>query len=131
MNKRGLLNAEIMATIVATGHTDMLTICDAGLPIPHQCKKIDLAVTPGCPGFMQVLKPVLDELQVEKVIIAEELKAKNPQIYQELLGLLKGIPVVEVKHEEFKELSRRSVAFIRTGECTPYANIILVGGVTF
>ncbi|POY46153.1 RbsD/FucU domain-containing protein, partial [Avibacterium paragallinarum] len=36
-----------------------------------------------------------------------------------------------VFHEEFKALSQESKAIVRSGECTPYANIILVSGVPF
>jgi D-ribose pyranase len=36
-----------------------------------------------------------------------------------------------VSHEEFKRLCGHARAMVRTGECTPYANIILRAGVTF
>jgi D-ribose pyranase len=36
-----------------------------------------------------------------------------------------------LSHEQFKVLSRHARAIVRTGECQPYCNIILVAGVTF
>jgi D-ribose pyranase len=36
-----------------------------------------------------------------------------------------------VTHDEFKQLSKGARAIVRTGECSPYANIILVAGVVF
>jgi D-ribose pyranase len=39
--------------------------------------------------------------------------------------------VTEVPHDEFKQLSRESEVIVRTGECTPYANVILKSGVVF
>jgi D-ribose pyranase len=39
--------------------------------------------------------------------------------------------VTEISHEDFKQLTRDSQAIVRTGECTPYANVILKSGVVF
>lgn len=39
--------------------------------------------------------------------------------------------VTEVPHDEFKRLSQASEVIVRTGECTPYANVILKSGVVF
>ena len=36
-----------------------------------------------------------------------------------------------IGHEEFKNMTKESKAVVRTGECTPYANIILKSGVVF
>ncbi|MBF3339854.1 D-ribose pyranase, partial [Leptospira borgpetersenii serovar Hardjo-bovis] len=36
-----------------------------------------------------------------------------------------------VSHEQFKLKTADSQAVIRSGECSPYANIILCAGVTF
>ncbi|RIO78192.1 D-ribose pyranase, partial [Staphylococcus haemolyticus] len=37
----------------------------------------------------------------------------------------------QVNHETFKALTKNAKAIIRTGEATPYANIILQSGVIF
>ncbi|SUB14264.1 D-ribose pyranase [Pantoea agglomerans] len=52
MKKGRLLNAELSHVIARLGHTDTLTIADAGLPIPAGPQRIDLALTPGTPDFM-------------------------------------------------------------------------------
>jgi len=36
-----------------------------------------------------------------------------------------------VSHEELKRLSQKAAAVVRTGEFTPYANVILYSGVVF
>ncbi len=36
-----------------------------------------------------------------------------------------------VAHETLKQLTRRARAVIRTGEATPYANVLLYSGVIF
>jgi D-ribose pyranase len=39
--------------------------------------------------------------------------------------------VVTVPHEEFKRAMAGAVLFVRTGEATPYANVMLRCGVPF
>lgn len=138
--KRGtLLNSEISYVISKLGHTDMLTISDCGLPVPDGVKRIDLAVVKGLPEFMPVLKAVLDEQEIEKVILAQEIKDLNPQLHRDILNFVertgvkenKTIEIEYISHEDFKIKTRESKAIIRTGEYKPYANIILVSSVTF
>lgn len=131
MKKKGVLNSQISSIIASMGHMDQITICDAGYPIPQQVERIDLALIPGVPNFLQVVKAVMEDLEVEKIILAEEIKEQNPKVEKILLDLFKGINVEYQSHSDVKALSQESRAVIRTGECTPYANIILVSGVTF
>lgn len=133
MKKSGILNAPLSGIIARMGHTDKLVICDSGLPIPKDAKVVDLALTKNIPRFLDVLKVVLEELEVEKVIIAKELVSSNNGMLGEMKKLLPNIQIEEVSHEEFKKLTRENgdVAFVRTGEATAFANIILVSGVTF
>jgi D-ribose pyranase len=41
------------------------------------------------------------------------------------------VPVAVASHDEFKELSAGAAAVVRTGECTPYHNAVLVAGISF
>lgn len=131
MKKTKLINSEISSTVAKMGHTDTLTIGDCGLPIPNNVKRIDLALKYGVPTFLETLDTVLEELCVEEIIIASEIKEKNKEMYKELLKRFKNVVIKEVCHEEFKEMTKESKAVIRTGECTPYANVILKSGVVF
>ncbi len=132
MKKTKLLNSMISAVVSEMGHTDTLTISDCGLPIRGEAKRIDLAVKLGVPGFLETLDTVLSELCVEKIILAEEIRESSSWMHQEILQRFSSkIKVEYVPHEEFKKLTEKSTAVIRTGECTSYANIILVSGVTF
>ncbi len=131
MKKTPLINSEISAVVAAMGHTDMLTICDAGLPIPPEVPRIDLALVRGIPGLLETVAAVLGELEVEGVIVAEEMVAESPHLESALRQLLPGVKWQAVPHGEFKQLTRNARAIIRTGECTPYANVILVAGVAF
>ena len=135
MKKGRLLNSEISFVISKMGHTDHITIGDAGLPIANHVKRIDLAIEKGVPTFLGTLEVILEELEVEEVVIASEMKINSKSFYIKLLKLLEikcgKISIVELPHEEFKGMSKESKAIVRTGECTPYANIILRSGVTF
>lgn len=131
MKKDGILNESLLRVMGSLGHTDRIVVCDVGLPIDKNVERIDLSVTKGVVKFMDVLAPLLDELVVEKIILAEEIVTKSPAMYQEIAALTKGIPIELVSHEEFKKLTKATKAIIRTGECTPYTNIILQSGVNF
>ncbi|MEB8285225.1 D-ribose pyranase [Aeromonas veronii] len=138
--KRGvLLNAPLSALVAQMGHTDEITLCDAGLPIPAGPERIDLALMAGTPSLATVLTALLTDLVVEKVIMASEIKQISPAAHQALVDQLEAHAVAQGKsitieyclHEEFKTRSRQSKAIVRSGEVTPYANIILCAGVAF
>lgn len=139
MKKGRVLNADISAVISRLGHTDTLVIADAGLPIPAGPQRIDLALTPGIPSFLQVLENVVQEMQVESVILAQEIQQYNSQLHATVLECLRQlqqhqgntIEVIYTSHHQFKQQTAASKAVIRSGECSPYANIILCAGVTF
>jgi D-ribose pyranase len=135
MKRTRLLNSELSYEVGRIGHTASITLCDAGLPIPTGVKRIDLAIEPGYPSFIRTLDAILSEMMVEKIVIASEIDAKNPGVLEEMLKLFRAHqmePIVtRVSHEEFKQRTRSSEAIVRTGECTPYANVILKSGVVF
>ena len=128
MKKVGVINQPITAVLGGLGHTDTLTIADAGLPIPATTQRIDLALTTGIPSFLETLRVVLTEMFVEKAIVAEEMQAISPHIFAAVCEILGDTPVELIPHVEFKRQTAVSRAIIRTGEFTPYANIILVAG---
>ena len=131
MKKTKLINSEISYTISKMGHTDSLTIGDCGLPIPNEVNRIDLALKYGVPTFLETLDTVLEELCVEEIVIANEIIENNEIIHNVILKRFENIKVTYVSHEEFKNQTKESKAVVRTGECSPYANIILKSGVVF
>ena len=131
MKKRGLLQHTLAETIASMGHTDLLVIADAGLPVPPGVPCIDLAVRCGLPPLLDVARAVADELQVEEIILADELLARDEVLPAALRELFPEACFRHVSHDELKRLSARARAVVRTGECTPYNNVILGSGVTF
>jgi D-ribose pyranase len=131
MKRHGILNSHISKVLTDLGHTDYIVIADAGLPIPEGVTKIDLAIKPGLPSFKDVIDAVADDMVIEKWFIATEIEEGNPEKAQFLKRKFTDIEVAKVSHEEFKQLTKKAKAIIRTGEVTPYANCILQSGVFF
>ncbi|MDQ0114983.1 D-ribose pyranase [Paenibacillus harenae] len=131
MKKIGIINSELSRLISELGHTDTIVISDSGLPIPPGVKRIDLALKRGVPGYLETLETILEEMQVERYTVADEMKKVNPELFELSKQMLDGAEADIVNHEQFKALTRQAKAVIRTGECSPYANVILHAGVTF
>lgn len=130
MKKQGILNRELAGIFARIGHTDQIMIADCGLPIPDGVTCIDLAYKIGEPGFMAILEVVLADYKTEKAIIATEMASQNENLYKAVNDTVDAA-FEEVSHEELKALSAKAKVIIRTGEATPYANILLQSGVIF
>ncbi|NIZ02444.1 D-ribose pyranase [Thalassospira lucentensis] len=136
MKRTQLLNRHISRLVAELGHMDEIIVADAGLPVPSGVEVIDLAVCPGLPSFFDVLSALKSELAIEAAIFAKEAS-------QELAGTLtatltawgdeigKNVDITRISHDDFKKRSATAKAVIRTGETTPYANVILISGVVF
>jgi D-ribose pyranase len=131
MKKGGILNAELLRVIASLGHTDRLVIADSGLPIPPPVHRVDLALVAGIPSFLQTLEAVLGEFQVEAALVATEMRQRSPEVFEATRRLLGGVRLELVPHEAFKAMLPEVRAVVRTGEQTPYANVMLQSGVTF
>lgn len=132
LKKLGILNSDIAKVLTDLGHTDKIAIGDAGLPIPDGVKKIDLAIALSDPSFIKVLSAVLNDMKVEEVVLAEEIKEQNASQLKAIEAeLIEDERITYVSHEEFKQQLKEVKAVIRTGEATPYSNIILQSGVLF
>jgi D-ribose pyranase len=131
VKKAGVLNKDINEVVASMGHMDMLMICDAGLPIPEHVRRIDLAIKPGLPGFIETTEAIANELKIDCIIVAEETTKISPNVMEALKTIFAETEVQHVPHTQLKELSRSVRAIVRTGEFTPYANVILVSGVVF
>jgi len=131
MKKSGVLNHRLADVIARIGHTQRLIIADAGLPVPPGVERIDLAVTPGLPGVVDVVRAIAAELQVEAMVVADELMRGNHALANEFRAIFPAADFSSVPHTTFKQLSEDAIAIVRTGECTPYANLMLISGVTF
>jgi D-ribose pyranase len=126
MKKSGLLNPELLAAIGELGHTDEFVVCDGGFPIPDGLPRIDLAYKPGMAPFLDVLEAIMAEVVAEGAVIAEEASAEVAGNIEKLVGTAERIP-----HDELKDRSYGVKFVVRTGEFTPYSNVIVICGVPF
>ncbi len=129
-----MLNSHVSQAIATMGHFDLLTVNDAGMPIPNDERRIDLAVTKGLPSFIDVLAAVLDELKIQKIYLAEEIKTHNAAQLKQIKTLVnQDVEIAFIPHSEMKAYLSHPLnkGNIRTGEITPFSNIILESNVTF
>lgn len=125
------INPALSRVISETGHTDLIVVTDAGLPIPPGAERIDLAYRPGAPAFLDVLDTVLAEMVVEGATVSAEVAEVSPAVLEALRQRLPGIEIDLIPHTEFKTRTQQARAFVRSGEFTPYANVILHAGVAY
>ncbi len=129
MKQGGILNAQLAGALARLGHTDTVMVCDAGLPIPLGPEVVDLAFRFGVPPFETVLSGLLEELVIEGATAAEEVKSGNPACHELLLDRFSQMELVP--HEELKRMVGGARLVVRTGEATPYSNVLLRCGVPF
>lgn len=128
-----IIHPQLLRILAECGHTDSIVIADAGLPVPPGVERVDLAYKAGSPAFLDILDSVLAEFIVERAIISEELKVVSPAMFAAVSEKLTeiGIVIESVPHSEFKNHTRAAHAIVRTGEYTPFSNVVLYSGVPF
>ncbi|HZG78994.1 MAG TPA: D-ribose pyranase [Paenibacillus sp.] len=128
MKVGGILHPGLNRILTETGHTDLLTICDRGFPVPRGPERLDLALVDDLPTVMDVLLAVRDEFVIDCIIVAEELVEASPERYALMRATFPETDIKLVPHSRFKAISPESRAVVRTGDTTPYANVIIVSG---
>ncbi len=131
MKRRGILNRDLSSLIASLGHTDVICVADAGLPIPNGVTRIDLVLRCGIPSFLETVRAILEEIVVEHALVASEMPVHNQACHEALRGMLGQVPLEQLPHEHLKAMLPRVRGVVRTGECTPYANVLLRSGVAF
>lgn len=128
MKRGGVVNAQLAGALARLGHTDLIVVCDVGLPIPSGPEGVDLAFRFGVPSFETVLSGLLDELVTEGATAASEVR-QNPATRDLLTARFPELELVP--HEELKRRVSGAKLVVRTGEASPYSNVILRCGVPF
>ena len=147
MKNSGLLNSDAIRILSRLGHRDMIAVTDFGFPFPVNGKTqtLDLSIARNLPRYLDIVKLLMDDYCIESVLIADETKDRSKDIHRGLLDIVEKndnrgqkTEVRYMPHSDFKNLvlhgaEREEPVFsmIRTGEFTPYSNIILVAGVPF
>ena len=132
MRPSGILHPGLVELLARAGHGDVIVLADAGLKIPLHALRIDLALVPGVPSMIEVLDAVLPEIVVESVIVADEMSSWNPELEREVADRLSSFAIRRLPHDGFAaELERTALGYVSTGECTAYASVGLLAGVSY
>lgn len=147
MKKSGILSSELARLVARMGHGDMLAITDRGFPFPvhNQTECIDLSICRDVPKVAEVIRATLEELEVEEIIVSNETAKYSPVTNKEFLEIVAGIThkgkpvkVTRIAHNELKKmvlcgalLGKQMKGFVKCGEFTAYAYMVLVSGVDF
>ena len=131
MLRSGIINPDLLAGLARLGHTDTFVIADPGLPVPYDVPIVDLSFVYGSPTFREILEGIAQQAVIESAILADE--ARETEVVTWVSDAL-DVPVTYVPHEGeegLKALVREASLVVRTGEPTPYANVVLTTGVPF
>ncbi len=131
MKHTGIMNRDVSALVASLGHNDLLIVSDAGFPTPPGVPLIDLSVKEGVPTVAEIIAVIARELQVEGFRFAQESVATVGDRAVELAGILPGAAAERVPHATLLEQAKHARGLIRTGECRPFGNVVLVTGVTY
>ena len=126
MLKSGILNPGVLHLLARIRHTNTLVIADRGFPFWPQIETVDLSLVNDLPTVLQVVDALRPNFVVGRVFAAEEFRQHNsPAVQQALAARWQGVPLVFEPHVEFKKRVPHAIGLIRTGDTTPYANLIL------
>jgi D-ribose pyranase len=129
MRSDGIWHPRIAALTCSLMHGDLLVLADAAFPLPRDVEVIDLGWARRQPRLLPVLAAVCSELYVEAAYVAEELA--DTKFRAGLTAALASLESTAVPYEELRRMARTARAAIRTGEDTPFSNVILQGGCDF
>jgi D-ribose pyranase len=126
MLRSGILNPQVSALLARVRHTNTLVIADRGFPSWPSIETIDLSLVDDIPRVPDVLRAILANWQCGRVWMANEFRECNPPGKLQALTTLTGpIPITWETHAAFKLHVPAAIGLIRTGDTTPYANMIL------
>lgn len=128
MKKNGILNPALAAGLARLGHLDTVLIADCGTPIPRGVPLVDLSLVFGVPRFTEVLDALLGELVIESAVAANECRGS---VVEEWLTERLTVDLAFISHEGLKARLPDASLVVRTGEATPYANVLLISSVPF
>jgi D-ribose pyranase len=132
MRPNGILHPGLVGLLTGAGHGDVIVLADAGLKIPRSALRIELGLTSGIPSMIEVLDDIVREFVVESAIVAEEMSSWNVDLERAVMDRLSPLDVRRLPHVAFAaELERTALGYVCTGECTAYASVALVGGVSY
>lgn len=126
MLQSGILNPHVLQLIARIRHTNTLVIADWAFPYWPQIESVDISLTQGIPTVLDVLDLLTPVFKIGRIWQAEQFVSSNPQERVDRFAKSFGnIPLTREPHVDFKKRVPQAIGLIRTGDATPYGNIIL------
>ena len=130
MRRGGVLNVKLARAIAEMGHDDIMLVTDAGFQMAHDERVIDLALSPGIPDLLAVLRAIRSEMWVEAFFMIEDAKANNPHAWNGVAEVFPDADARTKPNEWFHGECYETAKFIvRTGAWMPWGNVALVSGI--
>jgi len=126
MLQSGILNPHVLELIARIRHTNTLVISDWAFPYWPEIETVDISLTHNIPTVLDVLDLLTPVFKIGRIWQAEEFVATNPADVVERYAKSFGeIPLTREAHVDFKKRVPHAIGLIRTGDATPYGNIII------
>jgi len=126
MLKSGILNPHVLNLLARIRHTNTLVISDWAFPFWPQIETVDISLTHGIPTVLDVLSLIKPVFQIGRIWQAEEFLTHNtPETLAKFSSLFGDIPLTREAHLDFKKRVPLAIGLIRTGDATPYGNVII------
>ncbi len=129
MLQNGILNPHILHLIARIRHTNTLVIADWAFPFWPQIETVDISLTHGIPTVLDVLEQLRQNFKVGRIWQAQEFLATNPadtvSRFDRSFADFPNATVNRLPHLDFKSMVPNAIGLIRTGDATPYGNIII------
>lgn len=127
MIKEGILNPALLELLARFRHTNTIVIADRGFPFWPQVPTIDISLVDDIPTVRQVLAAIAANCVIGHAWLAEEIRSHNAAgVVAEYERILAGAKIqFEPHYTAFKLRVPQSIGLVRTGDTTPFGNIIL------
>lgn len=123
-----IIHPEMAKALAQCGHTDIILVTDAGFPIPADAYRIDLGFYANQADVLDILRALRQEIFVEEVSFAVEVKSHHPVLYNQVQEIFTGSGAVfkGTTHEALVEdIAPKAKVVIRSGSMNAWANFAL------
>ncbi len=123
----GIINPHVLSLVARVRHTNSLVIADAAFPFWPQIETADVSLVKGVPTVLQVVEALLANWKCGQVFMASEFKSHNDRKRQAAFArACQGVEITFEPHIAFKQRIPQAIGLVRTGDTTPYGNMILI-----
>ncbi|MES2437625.1 MAG: RbsD/FucU family protein [Verrucomicrobiota bacterium] len=126
MLQTGILNPHVLDLIARVRHTNTLVIADWAFPYWPEIETVDISLTHNIPTILDVLDLLTPVFKIGGIWQAKEFVTTNPEgVVDRFAKSFGSIPLTREPHADFKQRVPHAIGLIRTGDSTPYGNIIV------